>query len=81
MVARRCAISRLDAELSQSVAALVGQEVLIAVPIDAARADQRLELFWRQRLDRTLDGGPQRINLPALAPAASEPRNAARWLI
>jgi hypothetical protein len=43
MVVRQCAIPRLDAELSQSVAALVGQEVLIAVPIDVARADQRLE--------------------------------------
>jgi hypothetical protein len=30
MVVRQCAIPRLDAELSQSVAALVGQEVLIA---------------------------------------------------
>jgi len=50
MVVRQCAIPRLDAELSQSVAALVGQEVLIAVPVDIARADQRLELFWRQLL-------------------------------
>jgi hypothetical protein len=40
MVVRQCAIPRLDAELSQSVAALVGQEVLIAVPVDVARADQ-----------------------------------------
>jgi hypothetical protein len=39
MVVRQCAIPRLDAELSQSVAALVGQEVLIAVPVDVARAD------------------------------------------
>jgi hypothetical protein len=37
-------------ELSQSVAALVGEEVLIAVPVDVARADQPLELFWRQLL-------------------------------
>src|SRR5580704_15709123 len=50
MIVRQCAIPRLDAELSQSVAALVGQEVLIAVPVDVARADQRLELFWRQLL-------------------------------
>jgi hypothetical protein len=47
MVVRQCATPRLDAELSQSVAALVGQEVLIAVPVDVACADQRLELFWR----------------------------------
>jgi hypothetical protein len=25
----------------------IGEEVLIAVPVDVARADQRLELFWR----------------------------------
>jgi hypothetical protein len=50
MVVRQCAIPRLDAELSQSVAALVGQEVLIAVPIDVARADQRLKLLRRQLL-------------------------------
>src|SRR6202040_4019114 len=48
MVGRQRALPRLDAELSQSVAALVGQEVLIAVPVDVARADQCLELFWRQ---------------------------------
>jgi hypothetical protein len=41
---------RLNAELSQGVVALVGEEVLIAVPIDVARADQPLELFWRQLL-------------------------------
>ena len=50
MVVRQCAIPRLDAELSQSVAAFVGEEVLITVALDVARADQPLELFWRQLL-------------------------------
>ena len=34
----------------QSVAALVGEEVLIVVPVDVARADQPLEPSWRQLL-------------------------------
>jgi len=47
-------ISRLDAGLSQSVSALVGEEVLIAVPVDVARADQPLDLLWRQLLASSL---------------------------
>jgi hypothetical protein len=42
--------SRLDPELSKSIAGFIGEEVLIAVPVDVARPDQRLELFWRQLL-------------------------------
>jgi hypothetical protein len=34
---------RVDPGLSQSVAAFVGEEVLIAVPVDVPRADQRLK--------------------------------------
>jgi hypothetical protein len=41
---------RVYAGLSQSVAALVSKEVLIAIPIDVTRANQPLELFWRQPL-------------------------------
>jgi hypothetical protein len=41
---------RVDPRLSQSVTALIGEVVLIAVPVDVPRADQRLELFWRQLL-------------------------------
>ena len=41
---------RLDPEWRKSVAGFIGEEVLIAVPVDVARPDQRLELFWRQLL-------------------------------
>jgi hypothetical protein len=41
---------RVDAGLSQSVAALISEEVLIAVPVDVARADQPSELFRLQLL-------------------------------
>jgi hypothetical protein len=52
----RCPITPLicfpwiDARPNESVAALVSEDVLVAVPIGVARADQALELFWRQLL-------------------------------
>jgi hypothetical protein len=39
--------SRVNAWLSGSIAALVSEDVLVAVPVDVASADQALELFWR----------------------------------
>src|SRR5580704_13251712 len=41
---------RVDAGLSQSFAAHVSKQVLLAIPVDVSRADQPLELFWRERL-------------------------------
>jgi hypothetical protein len=49
-VAQLLCHARLDAGLSQNVAALIGEEVLIAVPVHVARTDQRLELFQLQPL-------------------------------
>jgi hypothetical protein len=40
----------VDARLSESIAAFVGEDVLIAIPVNVACADQALELFWRQLL-------------------------------
>jgi hypothetical protein len=47
---RRDIRARVDTGLSQSLAAPVGEQVLIAVPVEVARADQPLELFRLQLL-------------------------------
>jgi len=49
-VARLMLHTRVDAGLSQSFATNVSEEVLIAVPVHVARADQRPELFRLQLL-------------------------------
>jgi hypothetical protein len=41
----RWLLARVDGGLSQSVPARVGEVMLIAIPVDVARADQPLELF------------------------------------